>query len=242
MINAQGFGSEHPLMADRERLERILDVMYAKIQRTLFPWRYPERRPRPETSQLNGTGSVERILDGTGVSADDVLSEALLGLLEYTPERLESTWEALAVRIAEYKAIDALRASEKGLRGTDHRPELHLVSGDLQREGPDGEIEPSIFEGIPSDRGDPEAEYLELEAVLKLRNLARELLDDRQLGVFFAIHFDDYTRREVGEQLGLTSQRVGQIYKEALGRLEANLDYPFKRPEGVIGLTERRTE
>ncbi len=215
--------------------------MYAKIQRTLFPWRNPERRPRPETSQFNGAGSVERILDGTGVSADDVLSKAFLGLLEYPPERMESTWEALAVRIAEYKAIDALRASEKGLRGTDHRPKLQLVLGDLERERPDGETEPSIFEGIPSDWGDPEAEYLELEAVLKLRNLAREHLDDRQQGIFFAIHFDDYTRREVGEQHGLTSQRVGQIYKDAVRRLEAHFDYPFKRPVGVIRLTERRT-
>ena len=241
MVNAQEFGSEHPLMADRERLERILDVMYAKIQRTLFPWRKPGRRPRPETGRNDGVEEVERILDGTGVSADDVLSEAFLALLRYPPERLESTWEALAVRIAEYKAIDALRASEKGLRGTDHRPELHLVSGDLEREGPDGEIEPSIFEGMPSDWGDPEAEYLEIEAVLELRDLARKLLDDRQQRIFFAIHFDDYTRREVGEQLGLTSQRVGQIYKEAVGRLEAHLDYPFRRPEGVIRLTERRT-
>lgn len=235
------FDLSHPLTADRERLERILDVMYAKIQKTLFPWRNPERRPRPETSQFNGAGSVERILDGTGVSADDVLSEASLGLLGYPPERLESTWEALAVRISEYKAIDALRASEKGLRGTDHRPELHLVSGDLEREGPDGEIEPSIFVGIPSDWGNPEAEYFELEAALKLRNLARELLDKRQQRIFFAIHFDDYTRREVGEQLGLTSQRVGQIYGASLLTLETHLDYPFKPPIRVRPVTERRS-
>ena len=240
MFNAHTFEFEHPLLADRERLERILDVMYAKIQRTLFPWRNPGRRPRPETSQFDGAGDVERILNGTGVSADDVLSEALLALLEYPPNRLEGKWEGLAVRIAENKAIDALRASQKGLRGTDHRVQLHLVSGDAEREGPDGETEPSIFEGTPSDWGDPEAEYLELEAVLKLRDLARELLDDRQQRIFFAIHFDDYTRREVGEQLGLTSQRIGQIYKASLLTLEAHLDYPFKPPITVGQLTERR--
>ena len=99
------------------------------------PGGIPNGARGPKTSQLNGSGRVARILDGTGVSADDVLSEAFLGLLEYPPERIESTWEALAVKIAEYKAIDALRASEKGLRGTDHRPELQLVSGDLEWEG-----------------------------------------------------------------------------------------------------------
>ena len=114
------------------------------------------------------------------------------------------------------------------------------MSGDAEREGPDGEAEPSIFEGTPSDWSDPEAEYLELEAVLKLRDLVRELLDDRQQRIFFAIHFDDYTRREVGEQLGLTSQRIGQIYKASLLTLEAHLDYPFKPPITVGQLTERR--
>ena len=183
---------------------------------------------------------VEQILDGTGVSADDVLNEAFLALLEYPPDRLESKWEGLAVKIAENKAIDALRASQKGLRRTDHRIQLHLVSGDAEREGPDGETEPSIFEGTPGDWGDPEAEYLELEAVLKLRDFARELLDDRQQGIFFAIHFGDYTRREVGEQLGLTSQRIGQIYNAALLTLEAHHDYPFKPPLTVGQLSERR--
>ena len=47
--------------------------------------------------------------------------------------------------------------------------------------------------------------HLELEAALKLRDLARELLDDRdQQRIFFAIHFDDTTpAREVGEQAWL---------------------------------------
>ena len=236
MITAQAFGSEHPLMADRERLERILNVMYAKIQRTLFPWRNPGRRPRPETGQFDSAGGEERILDGTGVSPDDILNRAFLALLDYPPNRLEGEWEGLAVRIAEHKAIDALRSAEKGLRGTDHRPELQLVSGDLEREGPDGETEPLIFEGIDSDWGDPEAEYLELEAALELRDLARKALDDRQQRIFFAIHFNDYSRREVGEQLGLTSQRIGQIYKASLLALEAHPDYPFKRSVEVVRL------
>ena len=239
LLNSQAFDPEHPLQADRERLERILDVMYAKIQRTLFPWRSPRRRPRAETEP--STGDPERILDGTGVSADDVLAEALIALLQYPPERLKGTWEGLAVGIAGNKAVDALRASGKGLRGTDHRDQLHLVSGDAEREGPDGEREPSIFEGLRANRGNPEDEYLALEAALEFRNLTREVLDDRDQRIFFAIHFEGYSRKEIGELLGLTSQRVGQIYNDAVRRLESHPDYPFKRPVRVIRLAERRT-
>ena len=239
VLNSHAFDPEHPLLVDKERFERILNVMYAKIQKTLFPWRRPSQRPRPETSLFGDAVGVEPILDGTGVSADDVLSEASIALLEYSPDRLKGEWEGLGVRIAEHKALDAIKASQKGLRGTDHRDLLYLVSGDVERDGPDGEIEPSIFEVIPSDWGNPEAEYLELEAALKLRDLARELFDERQQRIFFAIHFDDNTRSEVGEQLGLTSQRVGQIYKASLLALEAHLDYPFRPPIAVGPMTER---
>lgn len=239
MLNSHAFDLEHPLLVDRERFERILNVMYAKIQKILFPRRRPSQRPKPGTSLFGDAVGVEPILDGTGVSADDVLSEASIALLEYPPNRLKGEWEGLGVRIAEYKARDAIRSSQKGLRGTAHRDRLCLVSGDVERDGPDGEIERSVFEVIPSDWGNPEAEYLELEAALKLRNLARELFDERQQRIFFAIHFDDYTRGEVGEQLGLTSQRVGQIYKASLLTLEAHLDYPFKPPISVGSSTGR---
>lgn len=218
---------EHPLLADRARLERIADVMFAKIQKTLFPG-YPVRPLRAETGGSSSAGDIERILEGTGVSAKDVLSEALIGLLQYPPERLEDTWEGLAVTIAERKAVNALRAFGKGLRGTDHRPQLRLVSGDAEREGPDGETEPALLEAIPSNWGDPEAEYYVLQGVLKLRDLARELLGDRDQKIFFAIHFQHYSRTEVGDWLGLTSQRVGQIYNTALQQLETHPNYPFK--------------
>ena len=231
--------SEHPLLTDRIRLDRILDVMYIQIQKTLFPGHLGQPLPRVEVSQANGTGSVERILAGTGVSADDVLSEASLELLEYPRERLKGTWEGLAVTIARNKAVDAFRASQKGLRATKHRPELRLVSGDVEREGPDGEMEPSIFELLPSDWGDPEAEYCVMEDVLKLIDLAREILDGRAQEIFFAIHFCGYKRKEVADQLDLTSQRIGQIYSATLRSLEDHPDYPFK-PTVQVGQVETR--
>ena len=237
---AHAFDLDHPLLEDRERLERIADTMYAKIQKVLFPRSRPVRRPRAEARERNDAGDKERILNGTGVSADDVLSEALEGLLKHPPERLESQWEGLAVTIAENKAIDALRASGKGLSATDHRSQLYLVSGDREREGPDGEKEPSIFETLPSEWSDLEAEYFAIQDVLKLRDLAPEVLNARDLRVFFAIHYEGYSRKEVGDRLGLTSQRVGQIYSTALSTLEAHSDYPFKQSTEFGQLTTRR--
>ncbi len=231
-MDSRAIDSTHPLLADRERLDAIADVMYAKIQKTLFPGN-PVRRRRALASQSNDTGEGERILEGTGVSADDVLSEALVGLLQYPPARLKSTWEGLAVTIARNKATSALRASGKGLRGTDHRPKLQLVSGDAEREGPSGETQPTLFASLPSNWVDPETEYTVTQGALKLLDLAREILDERNQEIFLAIHFRGESRKEVGERLGLTTQRIGQIYNGALGMLEARPDYPFKRSARV---------
>ena len=220
---SSSFDSEHPLLADRTRLDEIADVMYAKIHKVLFGW--STRRPQGGADRTGETDGWERTVSGSGESADDVLAEALIALLKFPADRLDDTWEGLAVTIAHHKAVDAWRAAQKGLSGTDHRPPLHLVSGDTERQGPDGETEPSLFEVLPATWGDPEAEYFELRGVLDLRNLAREILDDRERQVFFAIHFDDRTRREVGEQLGLTGQRIGQIYHAACQRLAAHPYY-----------------
>lgn len=225
---SQAFDSEHPLLADRERLGRIADIMYAKIQKTLFS----ENRGRRQGPK------AERVLEGTAVSADDVLSESLAGLLRYPPKRLEGTWEGLAVRIAQRRALDALTASRKGLRETEHRPKLRLVSGDIERIGPGGQTEPPHFEVLPSNWGDPEAEYSTLEKVLALRNLARDVLDERAREIFFAIHFDGDSRTDIGERIGLTSQRVGQIYRAALRDLESQPDYPFKPDDSQQGGTD----
>ncbi len=238
-LSSPPFDPEHPLLTDRKRLDRILDVMFATIQKTLFPRRRGGVRG-PVTGQSDLQGVAEPVLEGTGVSTEDALAEAARALLQFRPDRLEGEWEALAVRIARNKAVDALRASGKGLRGTDHRPALRLVSGDAEREGPGGERQPGVFESIRSDWGDPEAEFLVLQDVLKLRDLAREALNDRDQEIFFAVHFHGYSRREVGQRLGLTSQRIGQIYSKSLQTLEAHPDYPFKPASRVERPATRR--
>ena len=112
--NSRPFDPNHPLLKDRERLEQILNVMYAEIQKTLFPWRTPVQRLGYEAIESDDVSGVERILRGSGASADDVLQEAFIGLLQVSPERLRGSWEGLAFRIAENKAKDALDASQKG--------------------------------------------------------------------------------------------------------------------------------
>ena len=57
--------------------------------------------------------------------------------------------------------------------------------------------------------------------------MAREVLDARERKIVFAILYDGYSRKEVGEQLGLTSQRVGQILLDAVNRLATDPNNPF---------------
>ena len=210
---APAFDHGHPLLSDRGRLDRILDVMYFEILKKLV-W---PRRPR-------GKGH-EWVLKG-GASAEDILQSALEGLL-VTGEGFSGSWEALAVTIARNKAIDALRASRKGWGGTEHRQELQVLSGDAEIGGRDGEPVTTRFEVIPDDYYNPEEVYMATWSVVELRDLARELLNDRERIIFFGIRFLERTRRDLGDELGLTSQRVGQIYEKAMRILEADPRYPY---------------
>ena len=213
-ISSEFFDPTHPLAGNRQRLDKVADIMFRMIQKTLFK----ARGGRPITR--------DQLFEGSAVTPDDVLREALADLLQYPPGRLEETWEALAVEIAHNKAVDAYRASQKGLRGTEHRDRLRLVSGDARREGPGGEAQAPHLEVLRSDWDGPEVECERMEKGLVLLNLAREVLDERTRRIVFAI-FQGYRRGEVGEELGLTSQRVGQIFRDAMKRLATDPNNPF---------------
>ena len=118
------FDPAHPLQADADRLNKIADVMDAKIRKVL---RWPSRGLGKQPGRLGHTSPTERVLPGTGIGVEDILSEAVIALLSFPPAELRGTWEGLGVRIAHNKAIAALRAAGKGLRGTDQRPELRLI-------------------------------------------------------------------------------------------------------------------
>src|SRR5918996_4535123 len=199
----------HPLLQDRPRLEAILDVMYIQIQKVTHPGRAAASRGDVEARH-------EHALVG-GESPDDVLQTAALALLSYPPSRLTTTWEALAVGIARNKAKDALRRATSGRRmssaeGEDAR-EINVVPMSTGSEGQDP------IDSLPADVDAPEAEFIASRQQQILLRLARELLNDRERRIFFEIHHLGVNRAEVGRNLGLTGQRVGQIYRQVAERL-----------------------
>ena len=190
--------------------------MYAVIQKALHK--------RGVRASRQGTGP-ERALIG-GISADDVLQEALIDLWNYPPEKLIGTWGALGVTIARSRAVDAVRAARKGLRGTEHRHEIKVGSGDAPTSSHEGEPGATIWELHPDERLNPEEEYVVVRSALDLLDLAREVLDERDQAIFFDIHFQDHSRVELGKEWNLTPQRIGQIYNKACRTLEAHDRYP----------------
>ena len=213
---ARSLGSEHPVFADRDLFDEVAGVMHAVIQKKLDESAGGKSR--------QGTGS-ERVLIG-GVSADDVLQDAMTDLSVYPPENVTSSWAALGVTIAKHKAADAVKAARKGLRGTEHRHEIKVESGDAPIGDPEGEPGATIWDLHPDERLNPEEEYLILRSALDLRDLAREVLDERTQTVFFGIRFQDRTRVDLSTELDLTPQRIGQIYDEACSTLENHPRYP----------------
>ena len=107
--------------------------MYAKIQKTLFP-ENPRRRPRAETGGfINAGDNRERILRGGLDSARTTFSpKHLVGLLEYSPERLDGHMGGLgSYRIAENKATDAIKGfRRRAFVALTIGIELRIVSGD----------------------------------------------------------------------------------------------------------------
>lgn len=138
------------------------------------------------------------------------------------------SWRALAITISKNKAKDALKKAGKGLHGTAKREPLRLVSGDAPLSPSGDEPTSTIFELQADPLGNPEDEYLALHDVVELRDLAFELLTERDRGIFLEIHFGAKTRKELGEELGLTPQRIGQIYDAALEQLEAHPRFPYR--------------
>jgi RNA polymerase sigma factor (sigma-70 family) len=206
----------HPLLRDRARLEAILDVMYIQIQKVTHPC-------RPMVRRRDAGARHEHALVG-GESPDDVLQAATLALLSYPPSRLSSTWEALAVGIARNKAKDAIRRATSGRRTSSADSEISVVPLSTGGEG----LDP--IDSLPAGIDGPEAEFIASRQQQILLRLARERLNDRDRQIFFEIHHFGINRAEVGRSLGLTGQRVGQIYRRVAERLlDAARDDPTFR-------------
>ena len=204
----QGFPASHPLRHDRLRLERIADLMWDEIHSVLFKGRAVRRRGSP--------GGTELTLIG-GTSADEILQEALVGLLRYRPVP-NINWEGLGVRIAHNKAVGALRKSGKH-RNLPDGSQIQIAS--LDREDEDGD---RLVDKVP-EPGD--TGYTEEEAVLRvhqldlnraLRRIAEATLNEREREIVHRIQRGE-TRRSLEEEYGVTEQRVGQIYNGAIKKL-----------------------
>lgn len=184
----------HPLLADRDRLEKIKRNMYVQIQLVLHGRRTSD--------------GVERVLSG-GASVDDVLQEALLALLRTAPGKVRVSWEALGVQIARNKAKDAITDSTRGRRSTDAEPgsadDVTLVSLDELVDTADIDC-----------ANDPEEAFFVAEQQLVLLRLARETLTERERLIFFSGYYNTQTNRALGEQLGISGQAVGQQYRPIL--------------------------
>ena len=128
----------------------------------LFPWRNPRTAP---TGTMRNRPLMGRSREGSVWDWNQLRTtcsrEALIALLQYPPDRLKGTWEGLAVGIAENKAVDALRVFAEEACGD--RPSSPIAPwcrampvGKGQTVRPDHQS----LRQYPSDRGDPEAEYL----------------------------------------------------------------------------------
>ncbi|HVE92053.1 MAG TPA: hypothetical protein VNE62_07110 [Actinomycetota bacterium] len=217
----------HPLQDDPDRLEAIVDVMWAQIHKVVG--RTAPRRRRTGGSGLDrvvGQPASDELFAGD-VSPEDILSEALMALLSTDADVLSESWEAFSVGIARNKTKQAIRDGQAGLRPTAHRPGLSVISGDAARAANGDEVGAgTVFDTLP-DPHDLEREFLVTNQQLELSRLARELTHARDRTIFLGLHFGDRTRKSLAEEFDLTPPGVTHIYKQVSRRLH---DHPrFQR-------------
>jgi RNA polymerase sigma factor (sigma-70 family) len=208
---------DHPLQDEPERLEAIVDLMWAQIHKVLR--RAAPRRKREGTGldRLIGRPVLDQLLAGD-VSPEDILSEALIAVLSTEADKVSESWEAFAVGVARNKTKQAIRDGQAGLRATEHRPALAVISGDASLSAAGDEGSGTVFDTI-SDPADLEHEVLVTNQQLELVRLAHELLDDRDRTIFLGLHFEERTRQSLAEEFGLTGPGVTHIYRKISKRL-----------------------
>lgn len=122
----------------------------------------------------------------------------------------------------------------RGMRCSLEKSRTHLIPLSSESDSID------LVDTLPADHEALEQEFIESRQQQILLRLARELLDDRDRRIYFDIHHFGINRAEVGRALGLTGQRVGQIYRHVSERLlnAAHHDPTFRM---LSNFTERRT-
>lgn len=201
---------QHPLWLDRERLDAITERMWIEIQKTMFPFNAPRPRRRPGDTELTVVG---------GRSVDDVFAEALFHLLRYQPAG-DVKWEAVGITIAHRRAVAAVRKAKKH-RSLPDGSEISIVSLDLENDS--GQ---RLVDEVPDVGDEPGEEatdrVLRADRMLAFREVANEALSGRDKDILFR-SISGETNVRIAADIGLTPQRVGQIYRESLRKINARL-------------------
>lgn len=209
---------QHPLWLDRGRLDAISDRMWLKIQKVMFPGHQRRSGAVPGKTELTLVG---------GASLEDTFSEALIALLQYEPHE-DVNWEAIGITIAHRKAVAAVRTARKN-RGLQDGSELGIVSLDLENKRGERLVEAHPDSGALTD-DEVIDQILQADRILAIRKVAEEILSSRDRDIFFRSTRGD-TNAAIAKGVGVTEQRVGQIYRESVRKINATLhsDPTFRR-------------
>lgn len=152
--------------------------------------------------------------------AEDIVHRVFVEVMARSPDVIR-TWEAFLIHAALQRTRD------------------HLNSAEIRRAFPGGlspgEEDSGDRPGAPSG-GDVEASALAELQEENIRHAVREVLaalPDRQRRVLRLRLFEGRTNMEIAPQLGVTPQRVSQLFKKAHATLKARL-----RADPTIGLDE----
>lgn len=212
------YPENHPVLIDEVLQERVLDIMWRRIQKTISPALPPKRRIA-STADLQLAG---------GIRADAVLNDAFNAVLHYEPSKLTGTWEGLATTIAHRKAVKAVRENTKGRRRATK--EIDLAS--IDQEDPEGR---TLGDELADRLADPEREAIALGQERILQRLAVELLNDRDRDIYYRRHYLWQTRAAIAELHGLTEAGVGYVYVAAARKLlaAAQQDSEYRRLSNI---------
>lgn len=208
------YPQNHPVDVDVDLRERVLDIMWFRIQKTISPT-LPARRRSASTADLQLAGAIR---------ADAVLNDALDGVLHTEPANLRGTWEGLATSIAHNKAVQAVRDNVKGRKRADREIDL----GSIDREDENGR---TLGDELIDKLADPEAEAIALAQERIVQRLANQLLNARDRDIFFRRNYLWQTLGSIAKLHDLTEPGARHVYVECAKKVlaAARQDPEFQR-------------
>lgn len=162
-------------------------------------------------------------LTGSAADADDIVQETFLRALKHTRPLPADTWRPWLVRVATNLGVDTLRRRRRRVYVGSWLP------SPIETEG--------TAPTVPAPPADGPAErYEQLESVSFAFLLALEALTPRQRAVLLLRDVFDYSPRETGKALGLTTANVRVTHHRAR---RAMRDYDRDRSVPTAAAQER---